>query len=153
MRCCPYITMAAGSRLPSRRTYVNHDLGPGPIIFCFEMRQLEKKHPPFFFLSFRLVSQPEFFPAIYIGVLSSSGTPHFFIVGRVCTRGMVKFFCRHTSGGWLVGRWRKVLLSLTKKFPYRGPMSLYKFWSTLAGIFFGDKFKADVRRILDEKVY
>jgi len=68
-------------------------------------------------------------------------------------RGIVEFFYRHTSGGWFVGSWRKVLLFLARKFSYRGPMSWYKLQSTLAGKNIGGKLKGDARRHVDEKVY
>ena len=42
------------------------------------------------------------------------------------TRAIVKFVYRHSSGGWLVGSWRKVLLFLTRNFSYRRPISWYK---------------------------
>jgi len=68
-------------------------------------------------------------------------------------RGIVEFFYRHTSGGWFVGSWRKVLLFLARKFSYRGPMFWYKLQSTLAGKNIGGKLKGDARRHVDEKVY
>jgi len=67
-----------------------------------------------------------------------------------CTRwrGTLEFFWRRTSGGWLVGSWRKVRLFLTIFFCTMDPCSTTNFSQLWREFFLAGNSNWDVRRIV-----